>query len=88
MYTDTYTEEMSTTLRVSEETRDRFAVLSRSTGQPMTELLSRAAEALERELFYDQMDERFAQLRSDEGAWADVVADRGEEAGALDDASS
>ncbi len=79
---------MSTTLRVSEETRDRFAVLSRSTGQPMTELLSRAAEALERELFFDQMDERFSQLRSDDGTWADVVADRDEEAGALDDASS
>jgi len=43
---------MSTTIRVSESTRDRFARLADSTGRPMTQLLDEAADALERRLFF------------------------------------
>ena len=44
---------MSTTIRVSEHTRDRFAKLSHATGRSMGLLIDDAADALERRLFFD-----------------------------------
>ena len=78
---------MSTTIRVSEKTRDRFARLADSTGRPMTQLLDEAADALERRLFFDQMTERFDALRQDEAAWAEIETERAVEHGAAGDQS-
>ena len=78
---------MSTTIRVSESTRDRFARLADSTGRPMTQLLDEAADALERRLFFDQMNERFDVLRHDEAAWAEMETERAMEHGAASDRS-
>lgn len=78
---------MSTTIRVSEDTRDRFARLASETGRPMTQLLDEAAEALERRLFFDQMDTRYAELRSGSDAWADIESERAVEDGVVGDRS-
>jgi len=78
---------MSTTIRVSENTRDRFARLADVTGRPMTQLLDEAADALERRLFFDQMSERFEELRDDGSAWAEIEAERALEHGAAGDQS-
>lgn len=78
---------MSTTIRVSEATRDRFSRLAEATGRPMTQLLDEAAEALERRLFFDQLAIGFDDLRSDPDRWAEVVTERAIEAGATDDRS-
>jgi len=78
---------MSTTIRVSESTRDRFARLADSTGRPMTQLLDEAADALERRLFFDQMTDRFGALRTDEAAWAEIETERALEDGAASDGS-
>lgn len=78
---------MSTTIRVSENTRDRFARLADSTGRPMTQLLDEAADALERLLFFDQMTDRFGALRTDEAAWAEIETERALEDGAASDGS-
>ena len=78
---------MSTTIRVSKDTRDRFAKLASETGRPMTQLLDEAAEALERRLFFDQMDTRYAELRSDAAAWTEIGSERVSEDGALGDGS-
>ena len=78
---------MSTTIRVSENTRDRFARLADSTGRPMTQLLDEAADALERRLFFDQMTDRFGALRTDEAAWAEIETERALEDGAASDGS-
>ena len=78
---------MSTTIRVSESTRDRFARLADSTGRPMTQLLDEAADALERRLFFDQMANRFEALRNDDAAWADIETERAVEHGAAGDRS-
>ena len=78
---------MSTTIRVSESTRDRFARLADSTGRPMTQLLDEAADALERRLFFDQMSERFDALRHDAAAWAEIETERAVEHGATSDRS-
>ena len=56
---------MSTTIRVSEPTRDRFAKLAQETGRPMSQLLDEAADALERRVFFDQLSAGYESLRAD-----------------------
>lgn len=79
---------MSTTIRVSEQTRARFAKLSKATGQPMTALLDEAADALERRIFFDEMAARYDELRSDRSAWDEIERERGTESGSLGDRSA
>jgi len=79
---------MSTTIRVSAPTRDRFAKLARATGCPMSQLVDEAADALERRVFFDRLSARYAQLRADGAAWREVEAERAAESGALSDSSS
>jgi len=79
---------MSTTLRVSEQTRDRFAEMAETTGRPMTQLLDEAADALERQVFFDGLAARYDDLRDDPAAWAEIEAERASESGALHDRSA
>jgi predicted transcriptional regulator len=79
---------MSTTIRVSEQTRDRFASLARATGRSMTQLLDEAADALERRVFFDQLSVRYEELRADPGAWSEIESERAAEAGSLVDRTS
>ncbi len=78
---------MSTTIRVSESTRDRFAKLARTTGRPMGQLLDDAADALERRVFFDQLSSRYEALRTDANAWSEIEAERAIESGTLRDTS-
>jgi predicted transcriptional regulator len=68
---------MSTTIRVSESTRERFARLADATGRPMTQLLDEAADALERRVFFDQLGARYGELRADPSEWTAIQAERG-----------
>jgi predicted transcriptional regulator len=79
---------VSTTIRVSEQTRDRFARLADATGRPMTQLLDDAADALERRLFFDQLSARYEALRADDAAWDEIEVERAVEGGAVRDLSS
>lgn len=79
---------VSTTIRVSEQTRDRFARLADATGRPMTQLLDDAADALERRLFFDQFSARYEALRADDAAWGEIEVERAAEGGAVRDLSS
>ncbi|MCU0271167.1 MAG: hypothetical protein MUF83_21345 [Acidimicrobiales bacterium] len=67
---------MSTTIRVSERTRDRFAAMAGRTGRPMTQLLDDAADALERRLFFEEFTAGYEALRSDAVRWAEVGRER------------
>ena len=78
---------MSTTIRVSEPTRDRFARIARATGRPMSQLLDEAADALERRVFFDQLSAGYEALRADGDAWDEIKAERALESGALRDRS-
>jgi predicted transcriptional regulator len=78
---------VSTTIRVSEQTRDRFARLADVTGRPMTQLLDEAADALERRVFFDQFAARYAELRADPAAWGEIEGERLAEGGAVGDRS-
>jgi hypothetical protein len=79
---------VSTTIRVTEHTRDRLAALARSTGRPMTDVVDDAVDALERRVFFDRLSTRFSELRADSSAWAEVEAERAIEAGAAGDRSA
>lgn len=79
---------MSTTIRVSERTRDRFAKLADTTGRPMTQLLDEAVDALERQVFFGQFSARYDELRTDPVAWAEVERERALESGVLHDTSA
>jgi predicted transcriptional regulator len=79
---------MSTTIRVSEPTRDRFARLAQATGRPMSQLLDEAADALERRVFFGQLAAGYEALRADSDAWGEIEAERAAESGTLRDSSS
>lgn len=79
---------MSTTIRVSEPTRDRFARLAKTTGRPMSQLVEEAVDALERRVFFDRLSDRYEVLRADPDAWSEIEAERAIEAGTLRDRSS
>jgi predicted transcriptional regulator len=78
---------VSTTIRVSEETRDRLASLATTTGRPMTRVLDDAVEALERKVFFDRFNRRYQELREDSAAWSEIEQERGVEDGVLGDVS-
>jgi len=78
----------TTTLRVNEPTRDRFAMLARKTGRPMSQLVEEAVEALERRMFFELFSDRYESLRADADAWREIEAERAIEAGILRDRSS
>jgi predicted transcriptional regulator len=79
---------VSTTIRVTEQTKDRFPQLAKVTGRSMIELLDEAADALERRVFFDQFDAGYADLLRDPAAWAEIDAERAKESRALDDRSA
>ena len=79
---------MSTTIRVSQRTRDRFAKLADATGRPMTQLVDEAVDALERRVFFDQLSVGYDALRDDANAWAEIEVERRAESDALRDRSA
>lgn len=78
---------MSTTIRVSHATRGRIAAIASATGRPMTEVLDDAVDALERRVFFDELNEGYAALRADPEKWAAVGAERAAEERARGDGS-
>jgi hypothetical protein len=50
--------------------------LARQTGQTMTEVLDRALEAYRRQLFFEQMNAGYAELRADALAWSEHQAEQ------------
>lgn len=78
---------MSTTIRVSFDTRDRLAALADATGRPMTRVLDEAVDALERKIFFDALNRRFEELRSDPEAWDAIEGERVAEDRAAQDRS-
>lgn len=78
---------MSTTIRVSEATRDRLAALARAAHRPMSEVVDSALDALERRVFFEQVNTRYRELRGDPARWAEIEAERAVEEAPIRDAS-
>ena len=67
---------MSTTIRVSEKTRDTVHDLARKVGVPMAEVVERAIEQYRRQQILDAANAQYAALRADPAAWAEIEAER------------
>lgn len=67
---------MTTTVRISAETRAALRELASQTGEPMLEILQRAVEAYRRRRMLELANERYAALRADPAAWEDEQAER------------
>ena len=65
----------TTTIRVDRDTHARLVQLSEETGDSLTDTVRQAAEALSRVRFGLRVQEEYAALRSDPGAWADYLAE-------------
>ncbi|WP_231861352.1 MULTISPECIES: hypothetical protein [Frankia] len=76
---------MSTTVRVSDRTRQRVAAMAASTGQQMQTIIDSAVEAYERELFWRGFEQGYDQLADDPAGWDDLDAERSAESPALRD---
>jgi hypothetical protein len=76
---------MSTTVRVSEATRERAAALAKATGRQLQQVIEEAVIAYERELFWRQLTGGFDVLANDERAWTELQAERAVESPALRD---
>lgn len=79
---------MSTTIRVTTRTCDRLAALAAATGRPMTAVVDDALDALERRVFFEALNKRYADLRDDQEAWTEVEAERAADEGAIRDQSA
>jgi predicted transcriptional regulator len=76
---------MSTTVRVSDETRRRAAAVAKATGRQLGQVIEAAVEAYERELFWRRFTEGYEALADDGSGWAELEAEREEESAALTD---
>lgn len=76
---------MSTTIRVSEATRQRAADLAASTGQQMQVVVEEALVAYECALFWQSFEDGYRRLADDPDAWREVGAERRGEEPALRD---
>ena len=76
---------MTTTVRVSDQTRARVAALAAATGHKMTQVLDDAIAEYERKVFWDGFDAGWANVQRDAAADTSVQRERESEAGALRD---
>lgn len=65
----------TTTIRVDTETHARLQALSNASGKTLIETVRDAAEALRRQRFASQVAAELAELKADEGAWNDYLAE-------------
>jgi hypothetical protein len=64
------------TVRISEASHRTLKELAEQTGQTMIEVLDKALDAYRRKLFFEQMNDGYAELRADPKAWAEHLAER------------
>ena len=65
----------STTIRVDRDTHQRLLAISTQQGFSLMEILRRATDALDRELFVGEARSQIEKLKADPQAWADYLRD-------------
>ena len=63
----------STTIRVDRDTHQRLLAFSQQQGLSLMEILRRATDALDRELFVGEARAQIEKLKADPRAWADYL---------------
>lgn len=76
---------MSTTIRVSEATRDRLTAIAAAEHRPMTTIVDDAVDALERRRFFRAFNDQYRRLRDDAEEWTSVEEERQTESSTLPD---
>jgi hypothetical protein len=68
---------MSTpTVRVTGKTHHILQELAKQSGQTMTDILDKALDAYRRQVFFEQLNAGYAELRADPKAWAQMEKER------------
>ena len=63
----------STTIRVDRDTHQRLLAFSQQQGLSLMEILRRATDALDRELFVGEARSQIEKLKAEPQAWADYL---------------
>jgi hypothetical protein len=63
-------------VRIRRETHARLKDLAEISGKTMTDVLDQAVEDYERRAFLDALNDDFAALRANTGAWKEELAER------------
>lgn len=66
----------STTVRVSQETREALRELAEQIGEPMHKVLAKALEAYRRQCILEKANAAYAALRADSEAWGEEQQER------------
>jgi hypothetical protein len=61
----------STTVRISEKSREALRALSEESGEPMQSILDKAIEEYQRKHFFEQLNADYEALGADPEAWAE-----------------
>jgi hypothetical protein len=68
---------MSTpTVRITEASHQLLKDLAEQTGETMMAVLDKALDVYRRQLFFEQMNAGYAELRADPEAWSEHLAER------------
>ena len=76
---------MTTTVRIRTETREALRELETRTGEGTQDLLAKAVDQFRRSLILAETNVAYGRLRADDGAWAQVQAERDEWDATLED---
>ncbi len=79
---------MSTTIRVSDQTRQRVAALASATGRQMQSIVDEAVTEYERMLFWKAFEAGYEAIADSPHEWNSVRVERAEEESALTDGLS
>ena len=68
----------TSTVDISETSRDLLHDLAAKTGQTASEVIDKALESYRRQVFFDKLNAGYAELRSNPEAWSEFQADQKE----------
>ena len=66
----------TSTINISDNSKELLNALAQKTGQSTTEVLDKALAAYRRQVFFEEMNMGYAALRADSQAWAEHEAER------------
>lgn len=66
----------ASTIHISATAHQLLQELAERTGQTTTDVLDKALDAYRRKLFFEKLNDGYAELRADAAAWAAVEAER------------
>jgi Arc/MetJ-type ribon-helix-helix transcriptional regulator len=66
----------TTTVRVSKQTHAQLRLLSQQIGESMQDVIAKAVELYQEQIFWQEVREAYARLRHDPQAWQEELEER------------